>query len=313
MFPATKNGRRCYIDISGKILLETNFIGTSFFYDGRSAVLVDNKVGFIDKKGNIVINPRFDEAGLFSEGLCAVKMEGKWGYIDIEGNIIIEPSYYAVGKFSEGIAGVQAVRSGDIMYIDKAKNIIIKDNGLPNIYYFSDGLLRCQDDKIGLDGYRNKDGVWHIKPQYALANSFSEGLAGVIKEEKKNAKTAFIDIGNNVVLPPKYETVLARFKDGLAVVIKKIKNDYKSGCIDKKGELVIPFQYNIIDDFSDGMAKVKIGENDKIGFIDKNGMLQIAPQFDSVWFPFMNGLSLVIKNNKKLYINKKGEIVWEFS
>lgn len=314
MFPATKNGKRCYIDSTGKILLETDYIGSAFFHDERATVFVDKKFGFIDKDGNLVIKPNFENVRTFSEGLCGVRINGKWGFIDTKGGIVIEPQFYEVGKFSEGIVGVQPERLGDIMYIDKEENVIVKDNGLPNIYSFSDGLLNCRDDETGLYGYRDKNGNWHINPQYAIADPFSEGLAGIEYHEKKDEKTAFINKNNDEILPPTYLSVNTKFKEGLAVVMKKIKNDYKSGCINKDGDLVIPFEFDIIKNFSDNMAEVKITTiNNKKGFINKEGKIQIKPQFDNVLFPFSNGLAMVTRGKDQLYINKIGEVVWKFN
>ena len=135
-----------------------------------------------------------------------------------------------------------------------------------------------------------------------------------MKEDTANAKTTFIDTDNNEILPAKYETVLACFKENRAIVTKKIKGDYMSGCINRKGDLVIPFEFYMIKNYSDGLAQAKLKENDKWGFIDKKGAFQIKPDIEKVYYPFRDGLALIHSKEKVLkYINKKGEVVFEFS
>jgi hypothetical protein len=314
MFPAIKNGKGYFIDNTGKILLETEYLVCSTFHDGKALISINNKFGFIDITGSLVIDPIFEMVCEFSEGFWKVKSDGKWGFIDSDGNFVIQPQYHDVGIFSNGIVGVQSERLGNIMYIDKNCNTVIEDSGLMTIHDFSEGLLCCADVKTKLYGYKNTSGDWHIKPQFSSAQNFFEGLAGVHKQETKNVNTAFIDKNNNEILPPKYETVLARFSEGLAVVTKKIKNNYKSGCINKEGDLVITFQFDIIDEFHDGMARIKTRLVDKkSGFINNSGEIQIKPQYSMVLSPFRDGLALVFKNKKKYYVNKNGEIIWEFS
>lgn len=315
MFAAFKNSKRCYIDVNGNILLETDYTERFVdFNDERAGVLVNKKWGFIDTKGNLAIEPKYENIQKFKEGLCAVKLSGKWGFVDTKGELIIQPEYYDVGNFSDGLAGVQAESFGEVKYINPRGKTIIENSGLYVIYDYSEGVLACKDKESVAYGYRNIKGDWVIDPQYAIAENFSETLAGVSIEEKKTAKTLFINKKNNQVLPAKYETVHPCFKDDRAVVMKKIKGDYLSGCINKKGELVIPIEFYIINDFSDDLAAAKVKEKGKWGFINKKGEFQITPRFNSIYYHFRDGLALVYSEKDNLmYINKKGDVVFEFS
>lgn len=94
------------------------------------------------------------------------------------------------------------------------------------------------------------------------------------------------------------------------------RNECKWGYIDKNGKVVVDFLYDYADFFSEGLARVRVGdwESGKWGFIDATGKVVIAPQFDEV-FNFSEGLSLIRigegENKKHGFINKKGEIVIE--
>lgn len=55
----------------------------------------------------------------------------------------------------------------------------------------------------------------------------------------------------------------------------------KLGYIDTMGTLVIPPKYDNADNFSEGLAAVKI--NNKWGYIDKTGAMVIPAKYDTAW------------------------------
>ena len=88
------------------------------------------------------------------------------------------------------------------------------------------------------------------------------------------------------------------------------KEPYKECLLSvKDGSMVGPYQS--IRGFSEGLAPVKPLDSDKYGFIDLEGNMVIAPQFDDA-SSFSEGFTRVeTKNGRKFYINKKGEKVLE--
>ena len=89
---------------------------------------------------------------------------------------------------------------------------------------------------------------------------------------KKNKKWGFIDSTGNVVVAPKYDEV-ENFKDGLARVRKTQhgQNGGGWGMINTQGQEIVKPMFDWIYDFEDGKAKVK--SNGAEGYIDKNGNL----------------------------------------
>ena len=62
-------------------------------------------------------------------------------------------------------------------------------------------------------------------------------------------------------------------------------------------------KYDVVDDFSEGLAFVKL--NGKYGFIDKIGKEVIPLKYDATeWF--FRGKALVLLNNEWFYIDKLG-------
>ena len=135
-------------------------------------VRVSGKSGYIDKTGKIVIQPQFLSAAKFSEALAAVYIgrvrSGQWGYIDKTGEIVFKLpfNYSRVQKFSEGLA-VVLIYDHDALtnyagYIDKTGKYIAEFHRFTWAYDFSDGLARVDaGDKFG---YINKKGKYVWQP-----------------------------------------------------------------------------------------------------------------------------------------------------
>ena len=94
-------------------------------------------------------------------------------------------------------------------------------------------MAAVQVDEGGKFGFINKKGELVIKPQFAIAHKFSEGLASVRKEE--GGKMGFIDREGNFVIEPQFDWIELGFFEGLAAVQKErggkwgyIKNPLKS-------------------------------------------------------------------------------------
>jgi len=126
-------------------------------------------------------------------------------------------------------------------------------------------------------------------------------------------KWGYIDKTGQIVIKPQFDNA-ENFSEGLA----RVKVGDKYGYIDKTGQIVIKPQFDRAGNFSEGLAEVKVG--DKYGYIDKTGQVVITPQFDDT-HPFSEGLAQVKVGDKCSYIDKMGRVViapqfdtaWRFS
>jgi len=80
----------------------------------------------------------------------------------------------------------------------------------------------------------------------------------------------------------------------------------KTGYIDQQGKIVIPARFAAAQEFSEGLAAVRIGGY--YGYIDKSGKTIISAQFDYAT-GFSHGLALVYKGPIAQYIDKSGHTV----
>ena len=81
------------------------------------------------------------------------------------------------------------------------------------------------------------------------------------------------------------------------------------GSADRTGKIVIKLKADMVGQFAEGRAPVKVGG--KWGYIDKTGRMVITPQFDDA-FPFSEGLAVVVKDEKRGFVDQTGKLVIPF-
>ncbi len=262
--------------------------------DGKVMYLVGvgDSLGYMDETGKMVVEPQYSDAKSFYEGLAAVKVGDKWGFIDESGKMVIEPQFDRYGYgFNEGLACVGLIKG----QLEKPE---------PESFIISEGKIdTIWNNHIIKYGFIDKTGKIVIDAQFDGDSRFKEGLASVRIGDKKG----FIDKTGKMVF--EHQNYTFGFSEGLACVWEKVdESNRKYGYINKAGEVVIEPQFDLAQDFTEGLACVRIG--DKEGFIDKTGKIVIEPQYKRA-FNFVDGLAAVEVDGKYGYINKAGEMVIE--
>jgi hypothetical protein len=153
--------------------------------------------GYRNTNGHVIIKPAYHVVFPFNQyGIAAVADDSGWVYINMNGKYILKPYIVDNGpdNFSEGLA--RYVDNNRIGFMNESGAKIITatfDFVLP----FSDGLaafcVGCkqvsQDEYHRIEGgkwgYINKTGEIAVDPEYDKADSFQNGMAEVIKGEKK--------------------------------------------------------------------------------------------------------------------------------
>jgi hypothetical protein len=93
---------------------------------------------------------------------------------------------------------------------------------------------------------------------------------------------------------------------GQTTSLFKIVENGKIGFIDEKGNIEIPTKFINGNDFSEGLASVRL--NGRYGFIDKSGNFVIPPKYDFAT-SFTNGIACVYINGNPLFIDKNDNII----
>ncbi|MCO6498206.1 MAG: WG repeat-containing protein [Chitinophagaceae bacterium] len=152
----------------------------------------------------------------------------------------------------------------------------------------------------------------------AVMLSFAGEVSGQdlwIPFKDDNGKWGFRDMeSDKVVIQSKYDEIGFSFMNGLCRV--KVKD--KFGFINKKGEMVIPAEYDVVGDFSQGLAFVNKGRREATedeayvpglyGFVDTTGKL-VVPLKYSYAVSFNEGRALVELDEKIGFIDTTGRLV----
>ena len=300
-----KDKKYGFIDKTGNIVIEPQYDLANDFYEGLACVRIGQKCGFIYTSGKIVINSTFYASGDFSDGLAYVVVNGASSFIDKTGAVVLNTSYSS--SFEESYPrfynGLVCLKDGaDAVVVDKKGNVIFRQPE-GSIQDFAEEMAVIsfpQANGNKLTGFIDKTGIMVIQPQFDLALSFSEGLAGV-KVGGDGGKFGYIDKTGKFIINPQFVSS-NEFSEGLA----SVEVDGKWGFIDKTGKIVIQPQFEFAVSFSGGMAAVQLAQ--KWGFINKEGKFVVNPIHENA--RVFNGIGQVFNGSQTSYIDNTGKTIW---
>jgi len=306
-----------YINQTGNLVIDPKFDEGTNFYEELASVRVGNRWSIINFAGDFLIQSSKWGWCRFHEGLANISVKGKWGIIDRRGEFVVTPRYEYIGPYRDGLALFGLGEGNHRRYGFLNKN---GSEMIPPVFHdakeFSEGLAAARAGDLW--GYIATSGVFQITPQFSgsgkgrrwpdtRAGRFVEGLAPVWVGQDQYR---FIDTTGAFAFDGTFDDANS-FCESRAVV--KRQNRY--GFIASNGMVVIECRFTLVRDFSEGLARVKEGE-DKIGvtapsgFIDSNGKMVLRPAFYSA-SSFRHGLCLVETKDSIGYIDKRGEFVWQ--
>ncbi len=268
-----------------------------------------------------------------ADPLFRVVRNGKAGYIDSSGKVVLQPTLpkgdTSGGEFHEGLLAINDDKG--YRYVDRAGNTLFRTDAWL-AFDFSEGLAPAAryagfpDDKFPHWGFIDRTGRFAIDPRYYWVDPFSEGLARVSVSSEVGS-TGYIDGQGNFEIPARL-SYGSSFHDGLAAVILsgpcRITNggscgrpefkptqpqatyDCRYSFIDKSGKPVSEQRFDDAQDFSEGLAAVRIGE--AWGYANRSGQISISPKFEFAE-PFSEGLAAVRQAGKTGFIDHSGNYV----
>lgn len=237
--------------------------------------------------------------------LLPFEKNGDWGFVNMRGEVVIEPKFMLVSYgFREGLAVVHT-RDG-ARYINE-KGEFASEEVYAEASSFQEGhAFVVKKDSVPMCINQDFETVF-VLPKVMEVGSFSEGMASFQNTEEQ---FGFVNKEGEEVVPAKYFDV-GIFSEGLAYVAKT--NDQRQetyAYINEDGDevLSLPAQITYASDFHEGFAAIR--QEEKWGFIDKDGQIVIEPIYEEVTF-FNEGHASYRNGNYWGLINKKGEKVIE--
>lgn len=187
-----------FIDATGKIVIEANYVSVGYFSNGLAWVKNDaNMVGFVDKTGKLVIESVYSMVKEFDvEAQRALAKKGEeMLYLTPTGQEIKVPDASKLGNFTNGFA--YAFKGELVGFVDPSGKWVVEPQ-YEAVHDFSFGLARVKRD--GLWGYVNTKGEIVIEPQFDDAEDMKNGYAAVMKD----GKWGIIDATGAFTMEPKY-------------------------------------------------------------------------------------------------------------
>jgi len=170
-------------------------------------------------------------------------------------------------------------------------------------------------ETAGKYGYINSKGEYTIKPRFANATNFQEGVALV---QGENYQFGYIDASGKYAIEPQFSSAFG-FQKGKAIAQSPQNQLY--GAIDMQGNWAIKPQFAFLDKFYEDRAiftsKPKYNPDVKRGYINELGEIVIEPQFAEACY-FSCGRAVVMNQNaydnniRYAYIDKQGNFLSSF-
>jgi hypothetical protein len=295
-------------------------------------VRVDSKFGFIDAGGKMVVEPTYDSVGWYNSYPIGVMREGEWGYIGRHGEVLFKPQFQLVRPFINGRAWFQHSLGNGLLNVNgrklteaffhytpsfingwavnvqgAASTCVVIDTA--GYVYETKFCFHYHDGTIGLYqaggkfGYATLKGRLLIKPKYAFAEVFSEGVAAVALD---SGLYGYIDTSDNWVIQPKFK-IARSFEGGVARVLAL---NEMWGVIDHSGKFITAPRFRTIQEFRNGIANASqmVNGRELWGLIDSNGRMLTEPQYFFIG-PFSEGLAVVNYGGLYGYVDTQGDLV----
>lgn len=146
-------------------------------------------------------------------------------------------------------------------------------------------------------GFIDLEGKWFIDPKFDSLGTFYNSYAEIYLDGKEG----LINHKGEIVIKPVYDFVGLVEED----MVDIMEND-KIGYLNVKTKQIIQPKFEDGNEFSEGLAGV-MNDNEKWGFIDKEGNLVIPFKYDDTDWHFKNDSIQVELDSKEYFINKKDE------
>lgn len=264
------------INSEGKIVVEPGYYNTiTQFSTELLKVNKNNKFGLINRNGKEIVPVEFDKIGdLLYWGIAEIYKGNLSGGIDSTGKIVVKLQEDPLSTFLDIQLKYDKSKESiepDIMslILKDGKFYLVDKDGKKSILtydyadHFSNNMFIVrQDKKFGL--IDNKTGREVVKPKYDKIRAVDERTFSVVLD----GKLGFIDVSGKEFAKPQYdyegEAYFEDFITGDKNLIRVKKNGIY-GLIDYTGKEVIRPQFDTINNFSEGVAAVRL--NGLWGFI----------------------------------------------
>ncbi|ERJ11705.1 WG repeat-containing protein [Haloplasma contractile] len=306
------------INKKGNFVIKPKFQGLSPFIEKRAVAIDKEGFNLINLEGKVLTNRAYDYMNPPSNERVLVTVKGNgaqfdYGYLDMQGEEVIPPQFDMATDFHNQKAIVR-VDKNTFALIDKQGNTLHQYNGF-YIGELNNNRLVYQKEQGSPFGYLNEKGDVAIKPQFKMGFPFVDQVAIVAVQEGERRYLGVIDKQGNYVLKPEYNDMFPLYKNRLAVgKARDPKRPYlgsKYAIADTSGNMLTDYKFSNVTPFEEKYASAY--DEQQTYFINKQGKkVSSLPVLEGTgYLSFANSLILAEIDNRMLYLDKDGTIVWE--
>ncbi len=336
-------------------------------YDTWVLIHEGNKYGILNMDGTVFLKPVYDSIFFVHDQIIFKKGQNGdkgWGIMNRYGKVITKDLYDDISWLGATYYKVKKDGYWGIVSITGKQLIICKYD---KIKEYKEGKLLV--NYLGEDGILNMDGEWEIVPQkkeieivdpirYLIRSPYGSYVAYYPNtidftaeyflykygdrylEKNLTNKYGMRDEAGVRIIEPEYDSIMDLQEDSIYIAradtcysfitksgkilnymdprfdeVRPIKEyfvpvniDGEWGFVDLNGKLRIANQYQNVGNFNEGLAPVEI--RNRWGYVDIREDLIVQPYYDTL-YPYQGGVCIGVKKGLYGIINAEGRVVLE--
>ena len=292
-----KDGKRGLVSSTGSIIIENEYDDitalTSKYEDGYIVRNSENKVGVIGTNKKILVPIEYDDIKhVYSDNIYIVKQGDVWKIINTSDNTENAFNYDNATQINAGYIVVE--RAGQYGLVTSTGEEVIAPQYQRLEHIFQDNYIASRDGKYGVIG---ADGTTKLDFNYTYLTYLQE--ADILEGETDGVNTDLLDRNFQVKLSGIVSEI--NTEDGYLRVRVGSEYKYYNFAFEEKTSQEVLTSNTLF------LSK----QNDKYGFVDKNGIVVIDYIYDDATEQNASGFVAVKKDGKWGSINSRGETVLE--
>ena len=328
-----KNGKYGIINIEGREILPCEYDDLYSLKNTNNSILVekDEKIGLVDSTGKVIIEPQYKEIrGLgtdYTSGYIVITEDNLYGIVDCNNQKVLDTKYQDIKSLTDN--GIYVVKENNNWELVQRNGEVTFSDGLKNVK----DVLGLKNGNVIIQNTNNKVGVISNTGETILNTVYDDIKFAFVDSYiiEQNGKYGIAKRNDEIVLNPTYTTInyiqtadlIEASEDGITSNLLNNNLETKlTGIVTEintsRGYIKVRqdnenkyynfrFEEKKKKDINTSNTLFLDKQNDKYGYVDKDGKVVVDYQYDDATEQNEYGYAAVQKDGKWGAINEKGE------
>lgn len=328
-----KNGKYGIINIEGREILPCEYDDLYSLKNTNNSILVekDEKIGLVDSTGKVIIEPQYKEIrGLgtdYTSGYIVITEDNLYGIVDCNNQKVLDTKYQDIKSLTDN--GIYVVKENNNWELVQRNGEVTFSDGLKNVK----DVLGLKNGNVIIQNTNNKVGVISNTGETILNTVYDDIKFAFVDSYiiEQNGKYGIAKKNDEIVLNPTYTTInyiqtadiIEASEDGITSNLLNNNLETKlTGIVTEintsRGYIKVRqdnenkyynfrFEERSEKDINTSNTLFLDKQNDKYGYVDKDGKVVVDYQYDDATEQNEYGYAAVQKDGKWGAINEKGE------